>query len=95
VNFPDRPVEEVGALTLARQGVGMVRSIDVETRTDPRGLVYHWLAFRRGPRDQQPESDLTVLSGGRIAVTPIRYDRTDEAAFEALAGRLPRLAAPR
>jgi 5'-nucleotidase len=95
VNFPDRPVEEVGALTLARQGVGMVRSIDVETRTDPRGLVYHWLAFRRELRDQQPESDLTVLSGGRIAVTPIRYDRTDEAAFEALAGRLPRLAAPR
>ena len=31
VNFPDRPVDDVGELTLARQGVGMIRSIDVET----------------------------------------------------------------
>jgi 5'-nucleotidase len=94
VNFPDRPVEAVGALTLARQGVGMIRSIDVETRTDPRGFVYHWLAFRRGPREQAPESDLTVLSQGRIAVTPIRYDRTDETAYDLLSERLPRLSTP-
>ena len=94
VNFPDRPVEDVGALTLARQGVGMIRSIDVETRTDPRGFVYHWLAFQRGRREQGPESDLTALSQGRIAVTPIRYDRTDEAAYQALSGRLPRLSTP-
>jgi 5'-nucleotidase len=91
VNFPDRPAEQVGALTLARQGVGMIRSIEVETRTDPRGFPYHWLAFRRGPRAQGPESDLTALREGRIAVTPIRYDRTDEAAYAALAERLPRL----
>jgi 5'-nucleotidase len=94
VNFPDLPVAEVGAVTLARQGVGMIRSIDVETRTDPRGFIYHWLAFRRGPREQGPESDLTALREGRIAVTPIRYDRTDDAAYEALAERLPKLPAP-
>jgi len=33
------------------------------------------------------------VRAGRIAVTPIRYDRTDEAAYAALAERLPRLGA--
>jgi 5'-nucleotidase len=90
VNFPDLPPAEVGPLTLARQGVGLVQGIDVETRTDPRGLTYHWIAFRRGPRPQEPESDLVALQQGRIVVTPLRYDRTDEEAYTALAQSLPR-----
>jgi hypothetical protein len=32
-----------------------------------------------------------VIAAGRIAVTPIRYDRTDEVGFAALAAKLPRL----
>ncbi len=91
VNFPDCPAAEAGPPTLARQGVGMVQGMTVETRTDPRGLTYHWINFRRGPREQGPESDIDVLRARRVAVTPIRYDRTDEAAFAALAAHLPRL----
>lgn len=91
VNFPDLPASEVGAPTLCRQGVGLIRGMDVETRVDPRGLTYHWLAFRRGRREQGPESDADALRAGRIAVTPIRYDRTDEEAFAALSAHLPRL----
>ena len=62
----------------------------VETRTDPRGLTYHWIGFRRGPREQGPESDIEALHAGRIVVTPLRYDRTDEEAYEMLAKALPR-----
>ncbi len=91
VNFPDRPAAEVGPPTLCRQGVGMIRGMDVETRTDPRGLTYHWINFRRGRREQAPESDIDTLGAGHIAITPIRYDRTDEDAFTALAAHLPRL----
>lgn len=91
VNFPDLPASEVGAATLCRQGVGLIRGMDVETRVDPRGLTYHWLAFRRGPREQGRESDADALRAGRIAVTPIRYDRTDEEAFASLSAHLPRL----
>ena len=50
VNFPDLPAAEVGPLTLARQGPGLIQGMQVETRTDPRGLSYHWISFRRGPR---------------------------------------------
>ena len=90
VNFPDLPVAEVGPLTLARQGVGLLQGMHVETRTDPRDIPYHWISFRRGPREQGPESDIEALDAGRIVVTPLRYDRTDEDAYELLAKALPR-----
>ena len=89
VNFPNRAPDEVGPLTLSRQGPGVVETVDVETRTDPRNLEYHWLRFRRGPREQFSDSDVTVVRSGAIAVTPLRYDRTDEQAFADLATMLP------
>ena len=90
VNLPDLPAADTGPLTLARQGVGLLQGMHVETRTDPRGLTYHWIGFRRGPREQGPESDIEALRAGRVVVTPLRYDRTDEEAYHALAKALPR-----
>jgi 5'-nucleotidase len=90
VNFPACPAAEAGPLTLARQGVGMIAGMHVDTRVDPRGMAYHWLNFRRGDRRQGPESDYSALRAGNIVVTPLRYDRTDEDAYQALAEKLPR-----
>lgn len=91
VNFPPVPAAEAGEMTLARQGVGMLAGMAVESRVDPRGLTYHWLTFRRGDREQGPDSDYTALRAGRVVITPLRYDRTDEDAYAELAGKLPRL----
>jgi 5'-nucleotidase len=90
VNFPACSAAEAGPITLARQGVGMVAGMHVDTRTDPRGMTYHWLNFRRGDRQQGPESDYDAMRAGKIVVTPLRYDRTDEDAYQALAEKLPR-----
>ncbi|MGE0416030.1 MAG: 5'/3'-nucleotidase SurE, partial [Acetobacteraceae bacterium] len=90
VNFPPLPPEQAGEMTLARQGVGMIAGMNVDTRVDPRGMSYHWLNFRRGDRAQGPESDYSALRAGRIVVTPLRYDRTDDEAYADLAGKLPR-----
>lgn len=90
VNFPDLPAAECGPLTLARQGPGLIQGLQVEARTDPRGLRYHWISFRRGPREQGPEGDVDALAAGRIVVTPLRYDRTDEEAYTMLTKVLPR-----
>ena len=90
VNFPACSAAEAGPVTLARQGVGMIAGMHVDTRTDPRGMTYHWLNFRRGDRQQGPESDYDALRAGKIVVTPLRYDRTDEDAYLALAEKLPR-----
>jgi 5'-nucleotidase len=89
INFPDLPATEAGPLTLARQGAGSVQGMEVEARTDPRGFTYFWVSFRRGERDQGPESDIEALNAGHVVVTPLRYDRTDEAAYAALARSLP------
>jgi len=91
VNFPDCAPAEAGPVTLTRQGVGLLSGMHVESGTDPRGIGYHWINFRRSAREQGPDSDAAAIAAGRIAVTPIRYDRTDEPAFAALAAHLPRL----
>jgi 5'-nucleotidase len=90
VNFPALPADKCGPLTLARQGVGMIAGMQVDTRVDPRGMTYHWLNFRRGDRVQGPESDYDAVRAGKIVVTPLRYDRTDEDAYRVLAEHLPR-----
>jgi 5'-nucleotidase len=90
INFPDCRPEEAGPLTLARQGAGSVEGMDVEARVDPRGFSYYWVSFRRGERDQGPESDIEALNAGNVVVTPLRYDRTDEEAYAVLARVLPR-----
>jgi 5'/3'-nucleotidase len=90
VNFPACTAAAAGPMTLARQGVGMIAGMHVDTRTDPRGMAYHWLNFRRGDRQQGPESDYDALRADKIVVTPLRYDRTDEDAYQVLAEKLPR-----
>ena len=84
MNFPDLPAGRAGPLTLARQGVGLVQGIEVTSRTDPRGGEYHWLNFRRGPRDDPPDAESVLVGAGRVTATPLRFERTDEAAFAAL-----------
>ena len=88
MNFPDLPAGRAGPLTLARQGVGLVQRIEVTSRTDLRGGEYHWLNFRRGPRDNPPDAESVLVGAGRITVTPLRFERTDEAGFAALSQML-------
>ena len=88
VNFPHASPEEAGPLTATRQGVGLVQTIDVSERTDPRGINYQWLQFRRGPRENAPDAEVTAVMSGRVSVTPLRFERTDERSFAALSDAL-------
>ncbi|UFN47634.1 5'/3'-nucleotidase SurE [Roseomonas sp. OT10] len=88
VNFPDCAPEEAGPLTLTRQGVGLVEGIDVISRTDPRRIGYHWLQFRRGPRPNAEDSETVAVAQGRVSVTPLRFERTDEVTYASLAASL-------
>ncbi|MDR5813701.1 MULTISPECIES: 5'/3'-nucleotidase SurE [unclassified Caballeronia] len=84
VNFPDCDASAAGPLTVTRQGVGLVEGIDVVAEVDPRGIDYHWLRFQRGPRPNSPDSETAVVGSGRVAVTPLHFDRTDERTFATL-----------
>jgi 5'-nucleotidase len=90
VNFPDLPPDEAGPLTLARQSFGLLQGVEVLLRTDPRGLTYYWVGFRRGRHEPGPDSDIEVLEAGNIVVTPLRCDRTDDAAYAGLEKTLRR-----
>jgi 5'-nucleotidase len=88
VNFPDIDASAAGPLTPTKQGVGLVEGIDVLPHVDPRGLEYHWLRFQRGPRENAPDSETAVVASGRVSVTPLYFDRTDENTFAKLAATL-------
>jgi 5'-nucleotidase len=88
VNFPDVPADQAGGLTVTTQGTGLVHDISVESLVDPRGVPYHWLRFERGPRANDPGTETAVIMGGGIAVTPLRFERTDDDAFESLRASL-------
>jgi 5'-nucleotidase len=84
VNFPDVDAAAAGPLTATRQGAGLVQGIEVLPQVDPRGLEYHWLRFQRGPRENAPDSETAVVASGRVSVTPLYFDRTDEATLATL-----------
>ncbi|MDE1179294.1 5'/3'-nucleotidase SurE [Paraburkholderia sp.] len=88
VNFPDVDAADAGPLTPTRQGTGLVEGIDVLPEIDPRGLPYHWLRFQRGTRENAPDSETAVVRSGRVSVTPLNFDRTDQQVFAALGARL-------
>ncbi|CAM2156420.1 5'-nucleotidase SurE 1 [Pararobbsia alpina] len=88
VNFPDIDAADAGPLTPTRQGVGLIKSVNVLREVDPRGLPYHWLQFEREKRENAPDSETTVVASGRISVTPLHFDRTAEGTFDTLAAAL-------
>lgn len=88
VNFPDRAPADTRPLQVTRQGVGHVEHIDVDARTDPRGMPYLWMRFQRGPRENPPDSESAVVQAGGVSVTPLAFERTDQAALAALRGGL-------
>ena len=84
VNFPDVPADQAGPMTLTRQGAGLVKNIDALPRVDPRGFTYFWLQFKRQPFEDQPESETAAVASGKVSVTPLQFERTNEAVYEDL-----------
>lgn len=89
VNFPPVPPDRCGPLTITRQGLGRVRDIHVDTRTDPRLVDYAWLNFERGPIDDASDSEaLVVHQQHAIAATPLSLERTNGLAYDAMRAAL-------
>lgn len=88
VNFPDVEPGQAGPLVVSRQGMGLVKAIDVRAHVDPRGIPYHWLQFARGPRPDVDDAEAMVVGRGAVSVTPLRFERTDDDAAAQLAAAL-------
>jgi 5'-nucleotidase len=88
VNFPAIQPDEVTGMRATRQGRRSIRAIDIDARDDLRGKPYYWLNFDRAGGQQDADSDIQALREKAISVTPLRPDRTDDAAIPLMTERL-------
>ncbi len=85
INFPDRAPEEVTGIAATFQGKRDQKLLRIDARTDGRANPYYWIAFERRVTDPAPGSDLKAVEEGKISVTPLRLDMTDEPQMTRLA----------
>ncbi len=78
VNFPDCEPEEVKGIAVTAQGKRDNGLLGIEERRDGRGNPYFWIGFSRQPFTPGNGTDLKALSEGKISVTPLKIDLTDE-----------------
>lgn len=84
VNFPDRAPEAVEGVEIVQQGRREQLEIYAEERTDMRQGRYYWFGFRGQPHTPPEGTDLHAVQAGKIAVTPLHLNLTDEAAQDRL-----------
>ncbi len=75
INFPSVAPAEVNAVRLVRHGRRKLGD-DLRERHDPRGRPYFWIGPQRSGEEVPPDTDIAVVEGGGIAVTPIYLDLT-------------------
>jgi 5'-nucleotidase len=78
VNFPDCEPDEVAGIAVTAQGKRDNELLGIEERRDGRGNPYFWIGFSRKPFTPGNGTDLKALAEGKISVTPLRLDMTDE-----------------
>lgn len=87
INFPNRPIDEVAGIAVTAQGTRNQDLLRIDQRNDGRGNPYYWIAFEKRRFETVNGSDLHALDQGRISVTPLRLDMTDEPMMTKLAQR--------
>ena len=85
VNYPACPLDEVKGMRVCPQ-TSAVWVNTYSERLDPRGAPYWWLEGEIPAETIEPDSDKDMLNRGYITLTPLRFDFTDTAGVNALAG---------
>jgi 5'-nucleotidase len=89
INFPDVIHDSVRGVELAVQGRRDLAELHIDDRIDARGVPYYWIGFRRQQGEQpKPDTDLGVVAGGAISVTPLQLDLTHGKALISLRAAL-------
>ena len=85
VNFPDVAPEAVERVEVTMQGKRDQSLANIVERTDVRGNPYYWLGFTRVRSNPSEGTDLRAIYDGRISVTPLHLNLTEERARKTLA----------
>ena len=78
VNFPARPASEIEGVSVTVQGRRDANLAGLEERFDGRGNPYYWIRYARTRSTPPHGTDLEAIANGRISITPLRLDLTDE-----------------
>jgi len=76
VNFPAVGADSVKGIRATHQGKRNLTDMQIEQRTDMRGIPYYWFGLTRELGDQPHDSDLQVVRDGFISITPLHLDLT-------------------
>ena len=87
LNFPSVPPEAVTEVRVVSHGKRKLGD-DLRERFDPRGRPYFWIGPQRSDVKIDPDSDIAVVEGGGISVTPIYLDLTHRPSMPAFAEAL-------
>lgn len=85
VNFPDVLPASVARVEVTSQGKRDQSLANIVERMDVRGNPYYWLGFTRLPSNPPEGTDLRAIYDGRISVTPLHLNLTEERARKVLA----------
>lgn len=75
VNLPAHARGEPKGVKVVPMAVGR-HGETFERRTDPRGRTYYWLTYAPPYHLEGPETDVSALAEGYIAVSPLHFDLT-------------------
>jgi 5'-nucleotidase len=88
INFPDCVPDAVKGTAVTSQGQRDPNFLRIEDRLDTRGKAYYWVGIERRKSRPPKGTDLWAVQVGRISVTPLQLDFTDEEARAKLATAL-------
>jgi 5'-nucleotidase len=88
VNFPDVEADAVTGVRATRQGQRKLGN-NIVKNVDPRGRAYYWVGTARDEDTSALGTDINVVYGGGIAVTPIYMDLTHHRALADLETLFP------
>lgn len=84
INFPDREPDNITGVEVTVQGQRDQNLLNILEREDGRGRAYFWLGFRRELSNPPEGTDLRAIYDGRISITPLHLNLTQEPALEGL-----------
>ena len=85
VNVPDLPAGGMRGIQITRQGKTIYGEAIVE-KVDPRGQTYFWVGSGNTEWIRRGDTDLDAVHEGKISVTPLHLNMTNETAYQELSG---------
>ena len=81
VNFPPIAGDAVQGVRAVAQGLRDYGRLQLDRRTDPRGLYYYWLRLVQIAHTPGAATDLEAIEQGYVTVTPLHLDLTHRASL--------------